>query len=236
MKLKEEGARNMALGKRDEGGDGFVIDVFSDVVCPWCYIGERRLERALELRPELRVVRHWQPFQLRPELPSGGEDWNVFMHEKFGGAARARAMFAHVTQIGATEGIAFAFDRVASAPNTTDAHRLILLARRHNREWEAANALFAAYFEKGRNLNERDELVAIMASIGLDAEEVSAYLLGNDGHDEVVSGQQLAAELGIHGVPFYVFDRRYAISGAQPIEVFLKALDMLTEEALEVWA
>ncbi len=226
----------MALGKRDDGGDGFVIDVFSDVVCPWCYIGERRLERALGLRPELRVERRWQPFQLRPEMPSGGEDWNVFVRDRFGGAARAKAAFAQVMEAGATEGIAFAFDRVASAPNTADAHRLILLARQHGREWEAANALFAAYFEKGRNLSRRDELVEIMASIGLHVEEVSAYLLGNDGQDEVVSGQQFAAEFGIHGVPFYVFDGRYAISGAQPIEVFVKALDMLKEEALEARA
>lgn len=104
------------------------IDMFSDVVCPWCYIGERRLQAAMEQRPGLTFTRSWQPFQLRPDMPAEGVEWKQFIDAKFGGAERANEMFAHVTQVGKDEGIDFAFERVSRAANTLNAHRLILFA------------------------------------------------------------------------------------------------------------
>lgn len=202
-----------------------VIEVYSDVVCPWCYIGERRLEQALARRPDLRVERLWRPFQLRPEMPASGEDWAAFAREKFGGAQRAQAAFSHVATVGAADGLRFNFDRVASAPNTVDAHRLILLARKHDREWEMADALFAAYFANGRNLNDEAQLIEIATGAGLDAETVRLYLHSDQDRDEVLRSQIEAGRLGITGVPFYVIDGRLGLSGAQPVEVFLRAID-----------
>lgn len=206
-----------------------IVDVYADVVCPWCYIGERRLERALAQRPDLPVERRWRPFQLQPAMPEEGVAWSEFARHKFGGLAGAQAAFAKVSALGAAEGISFAFDRVASAPNTVDAHRLILFAARHGRQWEAAEALFAAYFSDGRTLNDRDDLVAVATAAGLDAAEVRSYLAGSDGVAEVQASQDEANRLGVGGVPFYVIDGRYALSGAQPVAVFLQTLDLATQ-------
>ena len=201
------------------------IDVFSDVVCPWCYIGEKRLEQALAQRPAIQAEIRWCPFQLRPELPPEGADWGSFVDEKFGGPERAQAMFAQVAGVGAEVGIAFNFERIASAANTADAHRLLLLAGQHERQWELATALFKAYFTDGANLNDREQLVACAAAAGLEPATVRAYLASDQGAAEVRSSQHEAGQLGVQGVPFYVFDERWAVSGAQPVEVFLRALD-----------
>ncbi|GIV97621.1 MAG: DSBA oxidoreductase [Herpetosiphonaceae bacterium] len=201
------------------------IDIFADIACPWCYIGERRLERALALRPGLNVERRWRPFQLQPNLPRSGMPWHEFVQRKFGGLQRAQAMFNHVAAVGAAEGLTFAFDRMVSAPNTCDAQRLILFAEHQGCEWKAVDALFAAYFAQGRDLSRLDELVAIAAEIGLDAGQTRSYLMSDAGIAEVVESQEQAYVLGIQGVPFYIFDGRYAISGAQPVNVFLRALD-----------
>lgn len=202
-----------------------IIDVYADVVCPWCYIGERRLERALAQRPGVRVERRWRPFQLQPAIPAGGVPWAEFARRKFGGVERAQAAFAQVVAAGAEDNIRFAFDRVASAPNTVDAHRLILFARGYGRQWEMAEALFAAYFADGRNLNDLDGLAVVAESAGLDPVAARAYLAGDEGVAEVAASQEEAGQLGISGVPFYVFDDHYALSGAQPVAVFLQALD-----------
>ncbi len=204
-----------------------LIDVYADVVCPWCYIGERRLEKAIAERPDLEAERRWRPFQLQPSMPEGGLPWAEFARQKFGGEELAQAAFAHVTTVGAEEGIRFDFDRVATAPNTVDAHRLILLASKHDRQWETADALFKAYFAEGRDLNDHDELTAIVARVELDAEEVRSYLAGEEGIAEVRRSQKEAHVLGIQGVPCYVVDDRYALSGAQPVEVFLRVFDQL---------
>ena len=131
-----------------------IIDIYADVVCPWCYIGERRLTEALSMRPEVEAEMRWRPFQLRPEMPEGGLPWTEFSREKFGGEAAARAAFGQVTEIGASEGLRFDFAKVASAPNTVNAHRLILFSARHGLQQETADALFKAYFSDGRNLND----------------------------------------------------------------------------------
>ena len=201
------------------------IDVFADIACPWCYIGERRLRRALEARPDARAEVRWRPFQLQPGLPPEGASWAEFVDRKFGGAERARPMFAHVAQAGAGDGIRFDFERVAVAPNTRDAHRVVLFAEEHGLGWEAAEALFAAYFAGGRNVSDRGELVRIAEDAGLDAARVREMLEGSDYLAEVEESQELAARAGIGGVPFVIFDGRYALSGAQPLELFERAID-----------
>ncbi len=208
-----------------------LIDVYADIACPWCYIGERRLARALAQRPELPVERHWRPFQLQPGLPPAGLPWAEFVQSKFGGLHRAQAIFAQVRTIGAADGITFNFDRIAGAPNTRDSHRLILFAAEHGREWETVEALFAAYFTDGRDVSNPEELAAVAAGVGLDGGVVRACLAG-DAHTAAVDASQAEAhQLGISGVPFYVVDGRYGLSGAQPVEVFRQALDLVAAEA-----
>jgi predicted DsbA family dithiol-disulfide isomerase len=200
------------------------IEVFSDIACPFCYIGEKRLERALELRPNLHATRLWRPFQLQPQLPKTGVPWQQFAVQKFGGMAQMKAAFAQVLRVAEGEGIRFDLENIYSAANTADAHRLILLAREHNRELEVAQALFQAYFSDGRNLNDPTTLQAIAASTGL-TQGVPELLSSQRFVQEVEASQVEASQLGLQGVPFYIFNRRVALSGAQPLEVFLQAID-----------
>jgi predicted DsbA family dithiol-disulfide isomerase len=206
------------------------IDVYSDVVCPWCYIGERRLEQALAQRPGLQVDMRWRPFQLQPDAPPQGEAWADTVQHKFGGPARAQQLFARVVGVGAEVGIPFDFAHIASSPNTVDAHRLIGFAAERGREWEMARALFAAHFTEGRDLRDRDTLVALAAEVGLPADEARAYLESGAGAADVAESQETAQEYGITGVPFYVFNDRYGLSGAQPTDVFLEVLDTVQAE------
>lgn len=205
------------------------IDIYTDIACPWCYIGERRLRAALARRPDLHVERHWRPFQLQPSLPEAGMPWADFARQKFGGPERARAAFAYVARAAVPDGITFRFDRMPKAPNTVNAHRLILFAG--DRAWDVADALFAAYFTHGRDLTDLDELAAIAGENGLDEEAARAYLRSEEGRAAVVDSQQQAERLGIQGVPFFVFEERYGLSGAQPVDTFVQALDAVDAEA-----
>jgi predicted DsbA family dithiol-disulfide isomerase len=204
------------------------IDVFADIACPWCYIGEARLERALAARPAVDVEWRWRPFQLQPGLPAGGVPWAEFAEQKFGGLAHAERMFAHVTAVGAADGLDFRFERMASAPNTGDAHRLVLFAGRAGLQRGAAAALFRAYFSEGRDLNDPAALAEVGAAAGLDADALREHLRGGADVDAVLRSQEEARRLGVTGVPFYVFDGRFAVSGAQPEDAFVQAIDSAT--------
>ena len=204
------------------------IDVYADVVCPWCYIGERRLQEAVRAvraaQADLDVALRWRPFQLQPQMPEGGLPWRAFAEQKFGGWDRAEAAFRHVQAAGASEGVRFDFARVATAPNTVDAHRLILFARERDREWAMAETLFAAYFTHGADLNDRDELARTSERVGLDGADVQAYLATDEGREAVEQSQEQARRLGVGGVPFYVLGGRYGLSGAQPASALASAI------------
>ncbi|MBC8162819.1 MAG: DsbA family oxidoreductase [Roseiflexaceae bacterium] len=206
------------------------IDVYSDIACPWCYIGERRLEAAMRQRPDVEIVRHWRPFQLQPGLPMVGIPWREFAPRKFGSAERAAQMFGQVASAGAPDGIDFRFDQVATAANTRDAHRLILLAAEHGREWPMAEVLFKAYFTDGCDLNDLETLVELASLAGLAEADTRQMLASGSYASDVDGSQQTAAQLGISGVPFFVIDERYGLSGAQPVEVFLQAIDQVSAE------
>lgn len=205
------------------------IDVFADVACPWCYIGLKRLERALQDTPNLRVERVWQPFQLQPALPPDGVAWQPFAHAKFGGPDRMRSAFEHVVQAAQDDGIRFNLDGIARASNTRDAHRVILHARDHGLEWVVAEAMFRAFFTDGRNLSDPDTLVAVATESGLEPSGVRAMLSSDAFIAEVQSSQFQAARLGVRGVPFYVLEGRYGLSGAQPVSAFVQALEMIVQ-------
>ncbi len=209
------------------------IDLYADVACPWCYIGEARLEEALSARPDLAVTRSWRPFQLQPQLPPEGVAWRGFAERKFGGWERALAMFEQVGGVGREVGLAFDFADIQKANNTADAHRLVLLAERQGVGPAAARGLFRAYFEVGQDLNSLDALLEVAEAAGLPREETRRYLGGDDGKAAVAESQREAAELGVQGVPFYVFNRAYGVSGAQPVSVLTDVLDRLQEDRLK---
>jgi predicted DsbA family dithiol-disulfide isomerase len=204
---------------------GLTIDVFADVVCPWCYIGKERLERALAQRRGVDVTRRWRPFQLQPHLPAAGMAWSDFVGSRFGGFERASPMFERVTSIGASAGVTFDFGRVAAAPNTTDAHRLILLAAEAGDEWPLVDRLFRAHFADGRDVGDRETLAELAADAGLGAEDVRRYLAGDRNRHAVADSQRAAEQVGVTGVPFFVFAGMYAVAGAQSEEVLMQAID-----------
>ena len=206
------------------------IDVVSDVVCPWCYIGKRRLEAALarlrESDPALPVEIRWHPFQLNPDLPPQGVARRDYLERKFGGPERAREIYARVSAAGGTAGIPFAFDAIERQPNTLDAHRLVAWAQ-SRREGEAdklVEALFRAYFVDGRYVGDRDELVRLAADAGYDADDARRFIESTELADMVAEADKRAREMGISGVPFFIFDGKTALSGAQEPEAMLEAI------------
>jgi predicted DsbA family dithiol-disulfide isomerase len=210
------------------------IDLWADLTCPWCWIGERRLQRALERRPGLRVGVRWRPFLLQPDLPPEGMPWASFAAAKFGDEARVRAVTAQVAAVGAAEGIPFAFQRMTRAPHTLDAHRLVLAAQEVGKAAPMAEALFHAHFHGGRDLNDLEVLRSLGAGVGIPSTTLDPLLASDDGADEVWCSADRARRMGIRGVPFFVFGERYGVSGAQTPELLLEALDAtLTEAAME---
>jgi len=203
------------------------VDVVSDVVCPWCYVGKRKLERALdELKarePSLDVVVRWHPFELNPEMPPEGIARRAYTEAKFG-ADRAREVYARVRAVGESVGIGFEFDRIARQPNTRDAHRLIAWAQQSGDAAPLVEALFRGFFVDGRSLSEPSELAAIAQSAGFDREGARALLASDAFRTEVESEYREAQAAGIGAVPFFIFNGRVAVSGAHDPAALLEAI------------
>ena len=206
------------------------IDIVSDVVCPWCYIGKRRLERALatlrDSEPALDVTLRWHPFQLNPDLPRTGIDRQSYLNAKFGGPSRAEPIYERVREAGREIGLALAFDRIERQPNTLDAHRLIAWAQRENpaRADDLVERLFHAYFVEGAFVGDADTLAALAADAGYDHDGAAAMLASDALRDDVAAADERARSLGIQGVPFFVFDGRVAVSGAHEPATLLDAI------------
>jgi predicted DsbA family dithiol-disulfide isomerase len=201
------------------------VDVFSDIACPFCYIGDARLERVLESHPELELEWVWHPFQLQPDLPERGIPWETFSVQKFGGLEARRSAFAHVIQTGMSEGIVFDFERMPVAPNTLNAHRLVLLAATYGLGKAMALALYKAYFSQAQDITDPHELEQLALEVGLNAVAVQDLFSSDLYQDQVRTSQREASRLGITGVPFFIFDQRFAVSGAQSFEVFNQVLE-----------
>lgn len=202
------------------------IDVYSDTICPWCFIGKRRLERAMSMRPDVSVEVHWRPFQLNPHMPKGGMDRQHYLSTKFGGEARANQVYAMIGETGRGEGIAFRFDRILRTPNSLDTHRLVHLAAAGGRQEAVVEALFRAYFVEGVDIGEIATLVDVGVRSGLDADAVASYLGSNDDVSEILGEDLRARRMGIDGVPCFIIDGRYAITGAQEPEAFYPLFDL----------
>ena len=200
------------------------VDVVSDVVCPWCFVGKRRLEAALAQSDDAVVAVRWRPFQLDPTIPSQGLDRRAYMRAKFRDDARLADVHARLRAIGAEVGIEFDFDAISRSPNTLDAHRLIRWAAASGVQDEVVEQLFSAYFEHGRDIGDRSVLAEIAGECGMDAEAVGRQFAGNDGVDAIRNEIAEAQEIGVTGVPFFIFASRFAVSGAQSAEVLARAL------------
>ena len=208
-----------------------VIDLVSDVVCPWCYIGKRKLETALaELRrrdPAAEPSVRWHPFQLNPDLPPQGIPRGDYLHVKFGGQTRAAEIYARVKAVGTEVGIAFDFDRIETQPNTLAAHRLIAWAQeREDSELtsDLVERLFQAYFVQGRAIGEPDELARIASEAGLELAAAQAMLASTENLAAVSAEDREARNVGINGVPFFIFNGSTALSGAHDPETLLEAI------------
>ncbi|MEQ1954824.1 DsbA family oxidoreductase [Mesorhizobium sp. CN2-181] len=208
------------------------IDVVSDVVCPWCYLGQKRLEKAAASLPEIDVEISWRPFQLDPTIPPEGKDRRQYMMAKFGSEERIRQIHARIEPLGEAEGIDFAFDAIKISPNTIDAHRVIRWAA--SAESGVQNAvvkrLFSLYFEEGRNIGDRVVLAEAARDAGMDATVVEAMLATDADREAVETEVATASRMGITGVPCFLLENRYAVMGAQDTETLADAIRQVAAE------
>ncbi len=198
------------------------VDIISDVICPWCLIGKRRLEKAIALlSDEQNVQVHWHPFQLNPALPQEGIPRREYRTRKFGSWQRSQELDARVRTVGEAEGIQFDFDRIEWTPNTRDAHRVIWLAGEHDCQDAVVEALFLAYFTEGRNISLRQELLSVVVAAGLDEAMTTAMLESEQGAEIFETAGRTAQQHGVTGVPFFIINQKVSLSGAQDPATFL---------------
>lgn len=209
------------------------VEVVSDVICPWCFIGKRHMERALALLAEegMRFSVAWRPYQLNPDMPAGGVARTAYRTAKFGSLARAQALDEGVINAGEAAGVAFDFARMERTPNTVDAHRAIRLAGEAGLQDVMVERLFGAYFQQGRDIGDRAVLLAIALDIGMDPRQ----LAGDDGRSEVLAEDMTARRAGLNGVPSFLMEGYLLFSGAMPSEAmasnFRKAHAQLSERS-----
>ena len=205
------------------------IDVVSDTVCPWCFIGKRRLARALEMRPEIAFEVQWRPYQLDPNIPREGVDRASYMKAKFGDGPRVAAMSDALKAEGLREDISFAFEKIDRRPNTIDSHRLIRWAASAGMQDTVVERLFAAYFLEGRDIGDPGVLEFLAADAGMDSIQVAELLADDTDRAAVEREAKLAGEMGITGVPTFIFASKYVISGAREAEVLVQVIDKALE-------
>jgi predicted DsbA family dithiol-disulfide isomerase len=199
------------------------IDIVSDVVCPWCYLGEKRLEAALADETGSVTVR-WRPYQLDPTIPEGGLDRTAYMEKKFGKTGRLKSAHDNLTRLGAEVGLPFAFDKIERSPNTLDAHRLIRWAASAGVQAEVVDRLFKAYFVEGRDIGDRGVLIEIASECGLNASLVEKLLADGADADLVRQEIEQAQAMGVSGVPFFILGGRLGVPGAQEPSVLRQAI------------
>ena len=206
------------------------IDIVSDTVCPWCFIGKRRLGRALALRPDVPVQVFWRPYRLDPTIPREGVDRRAYLKAKFGDGPRSTAMGDAIRSEGAGEGLDFAFDKIAKTPNSLDSHRLIRWSTNTGVQDEVVERLFRAYFVEGRDIGDAQVLTDIAGEAGMDAARVAELLAKDSDLAAVEREAGMANQMGISGVPTFIFDSKMMISGAREPEVLVKIIDKALAE------
>lgn len=207
------------------------IAIASDVVCPWCYIGKRRIEKAMDqLKNDYDFDISYLPYELNPGTPKEGYNQKEYLSNKFGGEERYEQITGNVTSVAAQDGLKFDFSKQLKSPNTLDAHRIIWHSEKTGKQRATVEAFFKAYFEDGVDLTKKENLISVAASAGLEAEKVKALLESEEGLNEVKESERFIQGAGVSGVPFYIINDKYGISGAQPADVFVKALTDIAAE------
>jgi predicted DsbA family dithiol-disulfide isomerase len=208
------------------------IEIIHDLVCPWCYLGIRRLLRTLRRRPDIAFELIWRPFLLNPDMPRLGMARPDYVVRKFGGEDRARRLYTTITEVGRQEGLQFRFDRIRRTPSSIDAHRLVRHAAFYGLADRLVEALFAAHFTDGHDIGDHAILAAVAASCGMDPMAVRRFLASDEEIEAVHADNLRAHRLGINGVPCFVVDGMHAIAGAQEPEVIERLLDIATVDAI----
>jgi len=207
------------------------IDIYSDTVCPWCYLGKKRFELAVAARPQYEARVTWRPFELNPDLPPEGVDRAAFLASRMGTPERVAEAHTELTRQGAASGIEFRFDLMERMPNTRRSHLLIAHAARFGRQTAVNERLMRAYFEEGCDIGDIEVLVRLGVEAGLAERESRSAIVLRSGQDGVVAAERHAAVLGITGVPTFIFDGQYTISGAQEVGTLAGIFDQVAEFA-----
>lgn len=196
------------------------LDIFSDPICPWCYIGKSCLDRALEAHPDHPFEIEWHPFQLNPEMPPEGADRRSYLEAKFGGKQNAVSIYARVAEAAEAAGVSINFDTMNRVPNTLDAHRLIHWAGLEGRQAAMVSALFRAYFRDGKDIGDHATLAALAGDAGLDAALAARLLATEADRADIAARDAHARQRGVNAVPTYVIANQYVLSGAQPVDLW----------------
>ena len=207
------------------------VDIVSDIMCPWCFIGKRRLEKAIASLEDLTADITWRPFQLDETLPLEGKDRKKYLLEKFGGVENASRIYDAIKKAGELENIPFAFEKITKSPNTLNCHRLIKWSKSATNQNEVVEELFQQYFVEGGDLTSKNLLVDVARKFGMDAELVSELLDSDRDLVETKSEIETARKMGISGVPCFIFDGKYAVSGAESPEVLANTMNLVIEES-----
>jgi predicted DsbA family dithiol-disulfide isomerase len=207
------------------------IDIIVDTICPWCYVGKKRFEKALAIRPQPDLEVGWRAFQLNPRMPEEGMDRREYVTEKFGGLERANAIHGSLIQAGAEEGIVFDFGKIDRTPNTVNSHRLVRYAAEFGIQTPVISAVFDAYFLDGQDIGDLEILADIAGTAGLDRASTLEFLESDTDAATILAEDELARRLGVNGVPCFIVDRKYAVSGAQSPEVLVQVFDLARQDA-----
>lgn len=205
------------------------LDILSDPICPWCYIGKAQLDRALEKRPDHTFEIEWHPFQLNPDMPEEGMDRRTYLETKFGGKENAVRVYAQIADAAEAAGVEIDFEGIKRTPNTLNAHRLIHWAGIEGRQTPLVSALFKAYFCNGKDIGDTETLMSIADGVGLDKAMILTLFEGDADRDDIRARDEHARTRGVTGVPTFVVANAHVLPGAQPPELWLKVIDELLE-------
>lgn len=209
---------------------GIQVEIYSDVICPWCYLGKARLEAALKTAGKnVQAKVHFLPYELNPSTPEEGVDHKAHLTAKFGGVHVLDAAHDRLTALGKEAGIDYKFDAIQKTPNTFNAHRVLWLAETEGKGNETQEVFFKAYFTDGKDLGDKKTLAELAVMAGLDKAKVEKLLAGVEGEKEVREAEEKAYDMGITGVPFFIFNGKIGVSGAQSVETFIKALEQASQ-------
>jgi len=206
------------------------LDIISDPICPWCYIGKANLDRAIEDTGSNPFEIEWRIFQLNPDMPPEGRDRREYLETKFGGPKRAREIYGRIGDAAARAGLDVNLDRIERTPNTMDAHRLIRWARQSGAQTALVEQLFHRYFENGEDISDHKVLLDACTSIGMDREVVAKLLEGDADRERLAEEDVSAREMGVSGVPCFIIDGRFVVQGAQPPETWAEIIREITAE------